>query len=91
MVSAPLSQSPLLQGAQGAFAPTNGGTNTPEMWRLKEELITNRAKLASWEEGIAQARTACEAWKREVDEAHRKIKITEQSREEVSTFAATLF
>lgn len=72
--SSVLSQSPLL---------FHSSTNTPEMWRLREELITNRAKLASWEEGIAQARTACEAWKREVDDAHRKIKVAEQTREEV--------
>jgi hypothetical protein len=51
---------------------------------MRDELITNRAKLASWEEGIAQARTACEAWKREVDEANRKIKASEQAREEVT-------
>lgn len=40
-------------------------------------------QLASWEEGIAQARTACEAWRREADDANRKCKLAEQTKEEV--------
>lgn len=40
-------------------------------------------QLASWEEGIAQARTACEAWRREADDANRKFKLSEQTKEEV--------
>ncbi|XP_042242474.1 RING finger protein unkempt homolog isoform X2 [Homarus americanus] len=73
-----LSQSPLMS----AYA-NNSGTSTTEIHRLREELATNRVKLASWEEGIAQARTACEAWRREADEANRKYKIAEQTKEEV--------
>lgn len=41
------------------------------------------SQLASWEEGIAQARTACEAWRKEADEANRKHKLAEQTKEEV--------
>ncbi|XP_063886090.1 RING finger protein unkempt homolog isoform X1 [Scylla paramamosain] len=73
----PLSQSPLV-------APFNAANNSgpSEIQRLREELVTNRAKLASWEEGIAQARTACEAWRKEADEATRKHKLAEQTKEE---------
>ncbi|KAF2366836.1 Zinc finger CCCH-type [Trinorchestia longiramus] len=76
-----LSQSPLL--FHGGNNGGGGVASSSDIWRMREELITNRAKLASWEEGIAQARTACEAWKREVDEANRKIKVSEQAREEL--------
>jgi hypothetical protein len=40
----------------------------------------NKSKLAQWEEGIAQARGACEAWKKEAEEANRKTKILEDDR-----------
>ena len=40
-------------------------------------------QLASWEEGIAQARTACEAWRKEADQANRKHKLAEQTKDEV--------
>lgn len=72
-----LSQSPLV----APFSASNS-SSTSEIQRLREELVTNRAKLASWEEGIAQARTACEAWRKEADEANRKHKLAEQTKEE---------
>uniref|UniRef100_A0A6A7G6X3 RING finger protein unkempt homolog n=4 Tax=Hirondellea gigas TaxID=1518452 RepID=A0A6A7G6X3_9CRUS len=72
-----LSQSPLLFHS--------AGMNSSDMWRLRDEILSNRAKLASWQEGINQARTACEAWKKEVDDAHKRIKLVEQSREELLT------
>ncbi|CAH1794687.1 unnamed protein product, partial [Owenia fusiformis] len=55
----------------------HNNTNS-EIMRLREELIANKAKLASWEEGIAQARSACEAWKKEAEEATRKVKMIEE-------------
>nr|XP_045594518.1 RING finger protein unkempt-like isoform X3 [Procambarus clarkii] len=72
-----LSQSPLM-----APFTTSSNSSTSEIQRLREELATNRAKLASWEEGIAQARTACEAWRRQADDANRKYKMVEQTKEE---------
>ncbi|CAL4110683.1 unnamed protein product, partial [Meganyctiphanes norvegica] len=75
-LSSGLSQSPLIGGG-GPFSNCSS-----EIQRLREELATNRTKLASWEEGIAQARTACEAWRREADDASRKCKIAEQTKEE---------
>lgn len=53
------------------------------MQRLREELASSRSKLASWDERIAQARTACEAWQRESEESNRKASIAEQQRDEV--------
>ncbi|ROT76606.1 putative E3 ubiquitin-protein ligase UNKL isoform X4 [Penaeus vannamei] len=76
-LSNPLSQSPLMAPFSG-----NSSSSSSEIQRLREELATNRAKLASWEEGIAQARTACEAWRREADDANRKFKLSEQTKEE---------
>ncbi|XP_047498642.1 RING finger protein unkempt homolog isoform X2 [Penaeus chinensis] len=76
-LSNPLSQSPLMAPFSGSSS-----SSTSEIQRLREELATNRAKLASWEEGIAQARTACEAWRREADDANRKFKLSEQTKEE---------
>ena len=54
-----------------------------QIHRLCEELASSRSKLASWDERIAQARTACEAWQREAEESIRKATIAEQQRDEV--------
>lgn len=54
-----------------------------QVQRLREELAGNRTKLASWEDKMSQARGACEAWQREVEEANRKANIAEQQRDEV--------
>lgn len=66
-----------------------GGSNAPlspemELAKLREELITNRAKMASWEEGIAQARQACEAWKQEAESANGRAAKEKHMKEEVS-------
>ncbi|KAL7635578.1 UNVERIFIED_CONTAM: hypothetical protein RMT77_014647 [Armadillidium vulgare] len=79
-LSTGLSQSPLLSNIGG------GGM---EVQRLRDELLSNRAKLASWEEGIAQARSACQAWKREADEAKGKVQLSEQAREELASKCAS--
>lgn len=50
---------------------------------MVESRIVFDQQLASWEEGIAQARTACEAWRKEADEANRKHKLAEQTKDEV--------
>ena len=86
-LSSGLSQSPLLSSLGGNGTTGSGagnGNSSVEIQRLRDELLTNRAKLASWEEGVAQARSACQAWKREADEAKGKAQLSEQARDEVS-------
>merc|ERR1719225_1506024 len=50
------------------FGPTasnhNNNVKDAGICRLREELGAARSKLASWEESMSQARTACDAWKR---------------------------
>lgn len=53
-----------------------------EITRLRDELASSRAQIASWEERISQARTACEAWQREMEESNRKCQIAESQRDE---------
>ncbi|KAK9759031.1 Core histone H2A/H2B/H3/H4 [Popillia japonica] len=48
-----------------------------EIVRLREELSTSRIQLSKWEDRLGQARTACEAWQRETEEANRKVQMTE--------------
>ncbi|XP_076293222.1 RING finger protein unk isoform X12 [Lasioglossum baleicum] len=50
--------------------------------RLREELTSSRAQLATWEERINQARTACTAWQIETEEATSRARIAEQQRDE---------
>jgi hypothetical protein len=44
----------------------------------------NRAAIVTWEERIAQARLACEAWKQEAEESKIKATIVSQQRDEVN-------
>lgn len=48
-------------------------SNNLETARLRDELSNARLQIANWEERLAQARTACEAWQRESEEANRKV------------------
>lgn len=52
-----------------------------EVGRLKDELIQNRARMASWEEGLIQARNACEAWKKEAAIANKKAEFAIKEKE----------
>ncbi|XP_067015033.1 RING finger protein unkempt isoform X2 [Anabrus simplex] len=61
-----------------------------EVQRLCEELATCKSQLASWEERIAQARTACEAWQHEAEESTRKANIAEKQRDEALSQAKAL-
>jgi E3 ubiquitin-protein ligase UNKL len=47
-------------------------------------LSPNRAAIVTWEERIAQARLACEAWKQEAEESKIKATIASQQRDEVN-------
>lgn len=55
-----------------------------QVQRLREELTSSRAQLATWDERINQARAACAAWQLESEEAKRKATIAEQQRDEVN-------
>lgn len=38
-----------------------------ELKRKCEELVAHHQKLTAWEEGLKQARQACEAWKKDAE------------------------
>ena len=52
-----------------------------EIHRLKDELSTYRARVASFEETYAQARHACEAWKKETALATKKAEMALREKE----------
>lgn len=60
-------------------------SNNIEISRLREELANSRAQIASWEERISQARTACEAWQREMEDSNIKAQLAESQRDEALT------
>ncbi|XP_029175023.1 RING finger protein unkempt homolog isoform X7 [Nylanderia fulva] len=64
-----------------SISPSNTGSLS-EVQRLRDELSSSRAQLATWDERINQARAACAAWQLESEEAKRKANIAEQQRDE---------
>ena len=52
-----------------------------EICRLREELLAARSKLQSWEESMGQARTACDAWKKEAALANKKAEMAQKDKE----------
>jgi len=50
-------------------------TAAAEVGRLKDELLQSRARMATWEEGLQQARGACEVWKKEATIANKKAEL----------------
>ena len=52
--------------------------------------VTAHARLASWEESIQQARTACEAWKKETALATNKMEQAIKEKESVNVKANQL-
>ncbi|ELT93765.1 hypothetical protein CAPTEDRAFT_47551, partial [Capitella teleta] len=80
------SHSPLV-GSTPNYGSLTSSINAPggvETQRLREELNLNKSKLVQWEEGIAQARKACDAWKKEAEDSTRRAKIIAQERDEIS-------
>lgn len=55
------------------------------IFRLREELSTCRIQLTNWEERLQQARSACDAWQREAEEATRKAQQSETKYNETHT------
>jgi len=54
-----------------------------QLKKVQEMVSPNRAAIVTWEERIAQARMACEAWKQEAEESKIKATIASQQRDEV--------
>lgn len=54
------------------FSMSPSMNNNMEILRLRDELNTCKMQLSNWEERLNQARTACEAWQRETEDANRK-------------------
>ena len=52
--------------------------------KLSQELSAAHVKLASWEQGWTKARQACEAWKKEADDAENRARKAEQERLELA-------
>ncbi len=62
----------------------NANVLITELQRTKEELANHQAKLTSWEEGLKQARHACEAWKKEAEENKRQRQISEVEKMQIA-------
>lgn len=60
------------------------GVLVTELQKTKEELASHRAKLVSWEEGLKQARHACEAWKREAEEHKKRAMLAEIEKQQIA-------
>ncbi|XP_031353673.1 RING finger protein unkempt isoform X1 [Photinus pyralis] len=56
-----------------------------EVARLRDELHNARLQISNWEERLVQARTACDAWQRETEEANRKVQLAETKLNETMT------
>ncbi|XP_008203039.1 RING finger protein unkempt isoform X5 [Nasonia vitripennis] len=80
----PLAASPLVNAF--SISPSNNNTTGSlselQIQRLREELTSSRAQLATWDERINQARAACTAWQLECEESKRKTALAEQQRDE---------
>lgn len=57
-----------------------GLTAASEVQRLNEELLSAKTKLASWEDSWAQAKRACDAWRKEAEDSAEKARIAEQEK-----------
>lgn len=85
--------SPKSLGSPQLSSPLGLSNSSSEIQRLSEDLMAAKTKLASWEESWAQAKQACDAWKKEAEESAKKAKEAEQEkleaimkREEVNCF-----
>lgn len=61
-------------------SPLGLSNSSSEIQRLTEDLMAAKTKLASWEESWAQAKQACDAWKKEAEESAKKAKEAEQDK-----------
>lgn len=66
----------MLSQAQAAMGSPSEKT---ELAALREELRQTKAHLASWHESWKQAKQACDAWKREAEEANSRMRMERES------------
>ncbi|XP_023342010.1 RING finger protein unkempt isoform X2 [Eurytemora carolleeae] len=79
------------QGGLFDFGPqTNNSVKDAEIARLREELGAARAKLSSWEESMIQARTACDAWKKEAAMSKQKAEMAIKEKDVAVNKVSTL-
>ncbi|KAL3876957.1 hypothetical protein ACJMK2_034733 [Sinanodonta woodiana] len=67
-------------GGQHSPLSLQHSNSSSEVQRLREEMMTTKAKLEHWEQAYSQAKCACEAWKKEAEESVRKAKFAEEER-----------
>lgn len=72
--------SPKSLGSPQLSSPLGLSNSSSEIQRLSEDLMAAKTKLASWEESWAQAKQACDAWKKEAEESAKKAKEAEQDK-----------
>ncbi|BFZ17372.1 hypothetical protein BsWGS_20411 [Bradybaena similaris] len=69
-------QSPMLSGS---FTSNH---QNGEIHKLREELLMTKSKMAEWEGVYNQAKCACEAWKKEAEDANKKAKAAEDEKQQ---------
>ena len=79
----PLSSPKQLPSPQLTSPLALSGTHA-DIDKLSQELSAAHVKLASWEQAWSKARQACEAWKKEADDAEGRARKAEQERLEMS-------
>ena len=67
-------------GSPQMVSPLGISNSSSEIQRLSEDLMAAKTKLASWEESWAQAKQACDAWKKEAEGSVKKAKEAEQDK-----------
>lgn len=72
-----------------SISPSLGG-NLSELSRLREEVQSSRVQQACYDERIAQARGACEAWQRECEESKLKVVMAESQKDEALSRVASM-
>lgn len=60
--------------------PIGSGSRRQESQQLQEHLASAQRRLSMWEESWQQAKRACEAWRKEVESANRRINELEEER-----------
>ncbi|KAL0279512.1 UNVERIFIED_CONTAM: hypothetical protein PYX00_001052 [Menopon gallinae] len=84
----PVSHSPLVSNFITGSSP--GTLSNNEIQRLQNEVLKYKQQVGQWEQMVAQARTACEAWQRDAEENSRKASIAEKQRDEALNQAKNL-
>ena len=59
------------------------GSPDAEVQTLREELVLAKTKLSNWEQSWRQARSACEAWRKEAEDAKYHVQTVEQEKHKV--------